>query len=385
MRSLLIVMLLCPAVLVAQGAGSRQTARERAYLEMQQYDDAPLDIGHYKTIILGPMFKASADEPLLPAWSLTRARQYLDTVTTAWVGQNRCGSCHTGLPYLTARPMIGGMKEEVPQRIREALYTYLAGITTRQAAAEARGVTTVGQETMRGQLYLRVPTTAMLAVSDGMTGTSDPRTLAEYDRVWAQQRPDGSWYWPVVKGMLPFLERDQNYVATLAVLGAGYLPKEYFEQAVPKAGLQRAISYLGTQAPKDLHGELVLLWAAVRTPALMDSARKQRTLSRLRAMQREDGGWNLPSLGAYRRHDGKANDPIHDPSDGYATGLAAFVLCEAGAPAADPAVQRGLTWLKGNQRASGRWYTRSLYSDLFQNYLSNMGTAYAVMAIQRCA
>ena len=56
--------------------------------------------------------------------------------------------------------------------------------------------------------------------------------------------------------------------------------------------------------------------------------------------------------GTWKRRDGKPNDPA-SPSDGYATGLVVFVLREAGVPAADPAIQRGLAWLKANQRASG--------------------------------
>jgi len=33
---------------------------------------------------------------------------------------------------------------------------------------------------------------------------------------------------------------------------------------------------------------------------------------------------------------------------------------------------------------SGRWFTASLWSDEFHNYVSTIGTAYAVMALQAC-
>ena len=65
--------------------------------------------------------------------------------------------------------------------------------------------------------------------------------------------------------------------------------------------------------------------------------------------RKSDGGWCLPSLGHWKRRDGKPNDPA-SPSDGYATGLVVFVLREAGVPAAEPAIQRGVAWLKANQR-----------------------------------
>jgi squalene-hopene/tetraprenyl-beta-curcumene cyclase len=224
----------------------------------------------------------------------------------------------------------------------------------------------------------------MLAVGDGIAGESDPRTRGEFDRVWTMQRPDGSFYWPTGGGMLPFLERDADYIAALVALGAGYLPASYLATPAASAGLERTVSFLKSQPASDLHAEMILLWASVRTPGLMDSSQRDRTIARVRALQRPDGGWSLPSFGNWRRHDGPPNDPIDGPSDGYATGLAALVLCETGAGGADSSVQRGLAWLRGNQRASGRWFTRSLYSDQFQHYLSNMATTYAVIALQTC-
>jgi squalene-hopene/tetraprenyl-beta-curcumene cyclase len=90
----------------------------------------------------------------------------------------------------------------------------------------------------------------------------------------------------------------------------------------------------------------------------------------------------LPSLGPWKRHDGSPNDPTA-PSDGYGTGFVVFVLRQAGVPAADPAVARGVAWLEANQRESGRWFTRSLSTDN-AHYISNAGTAFAVMAIKAC-
>jgi squalene-hopene/tetraprenyl-beta-curcumene cyclase len=224
----------------------------------------------------------------------------------------------------------------------------------------------------------------MLAVNDGVAGTADPRTTAEFDRVWSLQRPDGSFYWLTANGMLPFLERDGDYVTALVALGAGYLPKSYRDDPKVAARLAKTVAYLLSQPAKDLHAELILTWAAARTPGLADSVRTGRVVERLRLLQRSDGGWSLPSFGSWKRHDGAPNDPIDGPSDGYATGLATFVLCQAAGAEARPTVERGLRWLETNQRASGRWFTRSLYSDRFQHYLSTMGTAYAVMALEGC-
>ena len=98
------------------------------------------------------------------------------------------------------------------------------------------------------------------------------------------------------------------------------------------------------------------------------------------ATQRDDGGWNLPSLGAWKRHNGKPNDKAA-PSDGYATGLVVYVLRQAGAPT-EP-IRRGVDWLKTNQRASGRWFTPSVNADR-AHYITNAGTALAVLALKAC-
>ena len=49
-------------------------------------------------------------------------------------------------------------------------------------------------------------------------------------------------------------------------------------------------------------------------------------------------------------------------------------------PMNDERMQRGVEWLKANQRESGRWIARSLYKDN-KHYLSHAGSAFAVMAL----
>ncbi len=63
--------------------------------------------------------------------------------------------------------------------------------------------------------------------------------------------------------------------------------------------------------------------------------------------------------------------------------MAVFVLRQAGIPATDPAIRRGVAWLLSHQRASGRWFTRSVNNDK-AHYISHAGTAFAVLALQAC-
>ena len=79
--------------------------------------------------------------------------------------------------------------------------------------------------------------------------------------------------------------------------------------------------------------------------------------------------------------DQKPHDP-HVP-DAYGTGLALVVAREMGVSAEDPRLQRGVAWLKSNQRESGKWFTRSPTKDS-KNYFTNIGCAFAVLGLQSC-
>jgi squalene-hopene/tetraprenyl-beta-curcumene cyclase len=122
----------------------------------------------------------------------------------------------------------------------------------------------------------------------------------------------------------------------------------------------------------------MLLWAGSYVPSLVADDERERTVRELKAMQRPDGGWPAAAMGDWKREDGSPQD--RETSDGYGTGFAVFVLRCAGIPAGDPAVRSGLAWLRGHQRESGRWFTRSLNSD-GDHFLSHAGTAFAVMAL----
>jgi squalene-hopene/tetraprenyl-beta-curcumene cyclase len=89
----------------------------------------------------------------------------------------------------------------------------------------------------------------------------------------------------------------------------------------------------------------------------------------------------LATLGNWKRSDGKEQD--YESSDGYGTGFVIYVLRSAGTAAEDPRIRKGIAWLKSHQRASGRWFTRSLNRDK-THLLTQPGTAYAVLALALC-
>ena len=145
--------------------------------------------------------------------------------------------------------------------------------------------------------------------------------------------------------------------------------------------MQALRKYLAANPPETLHHEAMLLWASAYHQGLIPAEEKQACIDKLWKLQKDDGGWALVTMGDWKRHDGGPQD--YDSSDGYATGFAVFVLRQAGIPATDLRIRRGVKWLKTHQRESGRWFTRSLYKDS-THFLSHAGTAFAVMALAEC-
>jgi squalene-hopene/tetraprenyl-beta-curcumene cyclase len=322
---------------------------------------------------------AGADEPLAGEFSLAKSAEVLDNVTTKWIEKHKCASCHTGYPYLMARASLGDPNAPALLRVRNFLEERVAawdrdgkGVGYLKGGGpvrETEGITEV------------VAVAATLALHDAQTGGPLHRlTRQALERMWELQLDDGSWSWNRT-GLAPF-EHDKYYGVVYAAVGIGHAPEGYAQSEPAQAGVSRLRRYLQDHRPPDLHHKTWLLWASLKLDGLMTSAEREQTVSDLLALQREDGGWSLPSLGQWKSRDGKPIDRSA-ASDGYATGLVLYVLRQTGVGADKEPIRRGVTWLKTNQRASGRWFTRSLNGGK-ANVIANAGTAFAVMALNSC-
>ena len=314
-----------------------------------------------------------SNEPLAKKMSLAKGAEFLDRAAVQWARAQGCASCHTSYPFLMARPLLGDPKAPALVWMRDYLERRVAGWDRGKKGAG------LPQEDDEAVTEI-VATAATLAFDDARGGKLNPLTRQALDRMWTVQRRDGSFNWN--KHRLPPQELDEYYGVVYAALGAGYAPDGYAGSELAKPGVARLKTYLKENRAPNLHHRIWLLWASVKLEGLMTPDERDQTAKSLLQLQRKDGGWSLPSLGDWKRLDGTLND-ADAPSDGYATGLATYVLRQTGMSADKEPLRRSTDWLKANQRESGRWYTRSLNADR-AHYTTNAGTAFALMALKAC-
>ena len=241
------------------------------------------------------------------------------------------------IAYLTARPAIAEFDSPAMAEVRGFFESRAAhwddAAKRREAALGHRG-------RRHGRRRWRSNDAAT-------TGKLHPMTRKALDRMWTVQKPDGGWDW--LKCDWPPCEHDDYYGAVFAALGGrGTLPA-----IMPAADSAQGLDACGRTsgepaarpAPQD---DAALGLDPAGRPDGQDPA--GRTIKALRSLQHADGGWSLPSLGDWKRHDGKPTTP---PPRATATGPAWWSTSSArrASRPADPAIRRGVAWLKANQRS----------------------------------
>jgi len=304
------------------------------------------------------------DEVMAKQYSLQKAVEFLDSAATEWTKKRGCFSCHTNYAYLYARPLVSAKvsaHDEVRQALEEMVSkTWVTGKPRWDAEVVAAA--------------------AALAFNDAHTSKKlHPLTRTALDRMWTVQQKDGGIRW--IKCNWPPMENDDHYGVTLAALAVGVAPDDYARTDPARKGLENLKRWLKANPPQNLHHEAMLLWVSTYLDGFLSNDEQMSVKKKLLAKQRPDGGWAAASLGDWKRQDKSEQDMT--TSDGYGTGFTIYVLRRAGLPADDPALLKGTAWLKANQRESGRWFTRSLFKDN-KHYLTHIGSAFAVMAIQSC-
>jgi len=306
----------------------------------------------------------SPDEPLLGSFSPAKAEHFLDSAALAWQKDRNCMTCHTNYLYLMTRPQTDldvpavGVVRDYAEKL----------VTDRWEEKGPRWDAEV------------IMTAAVLASHDAVRGDGlTPVTRTALDRMWTVQRDDGGFSW--LNCNWPPMEHDDYFGATMAALATGMAPDGYAKTPAAQAGLEKLAIYVSENEAPALHHRGLLAWASTKLDGLMTEKDRQDCVEQMLALQHDDGGWGLATLGNWEREDGSPQDM--NASDGYGTGFVIFIARQLGVSAEDPRLVRGIDWLKTHQRESGRWFTRSLFKDN-KHFLTHAGTAYAVLALEAC-
>ena len=306
-----------------------------------------------------------------------RAAMWKDHETTRRSHETTCISCHSGAPYLIARPglrkLLGesglaspekALLDNVARRVRlwsevEPWYSHTEAKIRESRATEA---------------ILNAFVLSYRERDEGRAEPSDLRRTA-LENMWGEQREDGGFDW-LHFNLAPWETDESDFFGSCLAMVAASIP--HSGKSEP---LERLVTYLGSRASSsmNLHSRLGLLWAEASHPGLVSPEEKRALLQGVLAAQKEDGGFTLSDLGPWKRKNERA--------DAYATGLAVQVFRELEDSSARDAVARGVSWLVSHQEELGGWAAESANKDrsgddaFIAGFMSDAATAFAVLAL----
>lgn len=318
----------------------------------------------------GELEEISPDEPMAAEFSAEKAALYLDRASLNWQKKKKCATCHTNMSYMMARPALSSVQKDSGE-VRAFFEDYRKVRWAKRGPTEDQGFWPI------------VVGTGLTFNDVGSSGKLSDVTREVLDMMWSAQREDGGWRWPDCD-YAP-IEEDEHFGVTLAALTVGVAPDGYSESPKAKAGLEKLRTYLKNNPPKSLHHRAMLAWASVRIGGIATEDDREKALKELLGLQRPDGGWSTSGfLTDWKGLERESGEPLEtETSDAYGTGFVIIIARELGVPADDPRLQKGIQWILTNQRESGKWFTRSPVNEA-RNLISNIGSAYAVLALQSC-
>lgn len=339
---------------------------------------------------------ATPDEPKVKAFgpeTIQAAAKYLDDGAHYWVRERTCLACHSTGVYMLERSAL-----------------------TKQLGKPS--------EEIRNDFIKSVPQ-ALGKPGDGNAATSVWRSLglASWDR-----HVEGKLSEPTERSLrhTVMILPDDNMYNTIKLIEIPYITTRFeltvqamrafvtapgwmanLKDAELLTRVERIKKFLREHQPINDYELALKLQLANLMPQLVSPKEREAAIAMLWGKQLLDGGWSTRRMSDLLRWRLEVHPPTErqtwkeamDPtvvkliqnlpdaanpgSDPYLTAFAIVLLRESGVPASDPRIQRGITWLKENQRETGRWWMYSLYRGNL-NYITYISTAQALRALALC-
>ncbi|GEP43453.1 squalene--hopene cyclase [Brevifollis gellanilyticus] len=334
----------------------------------------------------------TADEPRVAAFgpeSVKAAVKYLEEGSICWVREKSCVNCHTTGPYLSERPslipQLGKVNEEIHADFVEFVPAEIKPVKETEKNGHRHYPAT----------FTSVWRSLGLAEWDKhVTGKTSAPTEQSLRDMFERQSASGAF---VSHGEVevPHITTDFELTvqAARAITAApGWLANLKDDALLAK--VEKMKTWLRQPEIKNDFDRVLRLQLAHYMPELVTQADRDTALAMLSSKQHADGGWSTRDMSAlkdwhFEISEFVANlitnlpDAAKPESDAYMTALAIILMRQSNVPASDERIQRGLTWLKKEQRVSGRWWMQSLYRGNY-SYITYIATTQALKALALC-
>jgi squalene-hopene/tetraprenyl-beta-curcumene cyclase len=334
----------------------------------------------------------SADEPRVTEFgneSLKAAAKYLEVGAVSWARGQACVNCHTTGPYLTdfssLKDRFGKPNEEVRASFAKAVPKEIE---------EVQEVNDNGHSYYPGAFFSVWRSAGLAEWDRNVTGQLSDATDKSLREMFTRQSSSGAF---VSHGEveIPHITTDfeLSLQAARAISAApGWLENLKDENLLSR--VEKLKEWLKTAPPKNDFDRVLKLQLAVYFPECVSSTEHEQAMAILTAKQHDDGGWSTRDMSEVKSWHyvmspkvltliNNLPDAAKPESDAYMTALAIVLMRQNDVPTTDPRIQRGLAWLKREQRVSGRWWMHSLYRGNY-HYTTYIATVEALKAFDLC-
>ena len=279
--------------------------------------------------------------------TVDRAIAYLQTESAAWWNTRKCAACHHLPMPLWALSEAGRQGYAIDKTFLAGTIESLLGSNDKLMASRIfpNPADPPDPRPQGRGLNMGLPFLAVAARSFPLLEERHRQSLKLIaEEIVKKQQADGSWEFFATLRRPPINESQTTDVAWIVVALEGETGANAPE--AQRAALAKAIAWLETAKPAELHQEKVL---RVQLAARFGKPREamQATIDELLALQRSDGGWSQTVPEAQTLPEAR--------SDAFATGQTLYALSLAGYSAERPEMKRGIDFLVATQMPDGTW------------------------------
>ena len=325
---------------------------------------------------------ATADEPRVKAFgpeTIQAAVKYLDDGAHHWVREKSCIACHSTGVYMVERSALTALLGKPSDEV-------LAQFTESVPADGGKPDTSPIKSVWRSS--------GLASWDKHVLGKLSEHTDRSLRHTLTLLGEEG-FFRTIKQVEIPYITThfELTVQATRAITTApGWLAN--LKDADLLARVERMKKFLHEHEPVNGYELALKLQLAVLMPDIVPPPVRAAATAMLWRQQQPDGGWSTrrmsdlmkwhetmdPKVVAMIQEEPDAASPASDPC---MTAFAIVLLRESGVPADDARIQKGIAWLKANQRVSGRWWMKSLYRDTY-HYITYISTAQALRALALC-